>query len=61
MALAFGPGLSAFIAMVITDLPPDESKDITWDEGAPAGDYTATVHTTAEHGVSAQVSFKITG
>lgn len=48
-------------AQVITELQPDESKTITWDEGAPAGDYTATVHTTSDQGMYAQVSFKITG
>ncbi|HEU4604981.1 MAG TPA: hypothetical protein VFS46_01955 [Nitrososphaera sp.] len=56
-----GQRYSVAAAQVITDLPPDESKEITWDEDAPAGDYTATVHTTAEQNVSAQVSFKITG
>jgi hypothetical protein len=56
-----GQRYSVAAAQVITDLPPDESKDITWDEDAPAGDYTATVHTTAEQNISAQVSFKITG
>lgn len=56
-----GQRYSVAAAQVITDLPPDESKEITWDEDAPAGDYTATVHTTAEQNISAQVSFKITG
>ena len=56
-----GQKYSVAAAQVITDLPPDESKEITWDEDAPAGDYTATVHTTAEDNISAQVSFKITG
>lgn len=56
-----GQRYSVAAAQVITDLPPDESKEITWDEDAPAGDYTATVHTTAEQNVSAQISFKITG
>ena len=55
-----GQRYSVAAAQVITDLPPDESKDVTWDEDAPAGDYTATVHTTAEDNVSAQVSFKVT-
>ena len=45
-------------AHLVTELPPDESKDITWDDNAPAGDYTATVETTdKEH--SAQIDFKI--
>jgi uncharacterized membrane protein len=48
-------------AQIITELRPDESKTITWDEDAPAGDYTATVHTTADQGITAQVSFEITG
>jgi len=55
---------SVAAAQVITELAPDESKTITWeqaDDNAPAGDYTATVHTTAEDNISAQVSFKITG
>jgi uncharacterized membrane protein len=47
-------------AQVITELGPDESKDITWDEEAPAGDYVATVETTDKE-VSAQVEFKIRG
>jgi hypothetical protein len=46
---------------VITELQPDESKTVTWDEDAPAGDYTATVHTTADQGITAQASFTITG
>ncbi len=59
-----GQKYSVAAAQVTTELAPDESKTITWeqaDDNAPAGDYTSTVHTTAEHGVSAQVSFKITG
>ena len=56
-----GQKYSVAAAQVITDLPPDESKEITWDEGAPAGDYTATVRTTAEDNISAQVSFEVTG
>jgi hypothetical protein len=49
-------------AQVITELQPDESKELTWElEGAPAGEYTATVHTTAEDNVSAQVNFEIIG
>ena len=48
-------------AQVVTELQPDESETITWDEDAPVGDYTATVYTTAEHGVSSQVSFEIIG
>jgi archaellum component FlaG (FlaF/FlaG flagellin family) len=56
-----GQKYSVISAQVITELPPDHSKEITWDDDAPAGDYTATVHTTPEDNVSAQVSFKITG
>lgn len=50
-------------AKMITELAPGESKEITWnEEGAPAGDYIATVHTTPEEeDVSAQVRFMITG
>ena len=48
-------------AQMITNLAPGESKDITWNENAPAGDYTATVHTTPDQNMSAQVIFKITG
>jgi archaellum component FlaG (FlaF/FlaG flagellin family) len=56
-----GQKYSVISAQVITELPPDHSKEITWDDDPPAGDYTATVHTTPEDNVSAQVSFKITG
>jgi predicted aspartyl protease len=56
-----GQKYSVISAQVITELPPDHSKEITWDDDAPAGDYTATVHTTPDDNVSAQVSFKITG
>lgn len=56
-----GQKYSVISAQVITELPPDHSKEITWDDDAPAGDYTATVHTTPEDDASAQVSFKITG
>jgi uncharacterized membrane protein len=52
---------SVISAQVITELSPGQSKEITWDDDAPAGDYTATVHTTPEDNVSAQTSFKITG
>lgn len=52
---------SVSAAQVITELAPGESETVTWDEDAPAGDYTATVHTSADQGISAQVSFKITG
>ena len=56
-----GQRYTVIAAQVITELAPAESKTVTWDEGAPAGDYAATVHTTADQGISAQVSFKITG
>jgi uncharacterized membrane protein len=46
-------------AQVITELRPQESKEITWEGDAPAGDYTATVHTTSDQNIAAQVSFKI--
>lgn len=46
-------------AQVVTELAPDEAKTITWDEDARAGDYTATIHTIADQGITAQVSFKI--
>jgi archaellum component FlaF (FlaF/FlaG flagellin family) len=46
-------------AQVITELGPGESKTITWKEGsAPAGNYEATVATSA--GESAKTSFEIT-
>ena len=46
-------------AQVITELGPGETKTITWkDNSAPAGDYEATVTTTA--GDSAKTSFEIT-
>lgn len=48
-------------AQVITQLESGESKTITWNDDAPAGDYTATVKTTSDQSISAQVSFKITG
>lgn len=54
-----GEGFTVAAAQVITELAPDEAKTITWDEDARAGDYTATIHTTADHGITAQVSFKI--
>lgn len=53
-----GERFSVMAAQVITELGPDESKDITWDEEVPAGDYVATVETTDKE-VSAQVEFKI--
>jgi uncharacterized cupredoxin-like copper-binding protein len=56
-----GQDYSVSAAQVITELQPDESKTVTWDEDAPAGDYTATVHTTADQGITAQASFTITG
>lgn len=55
-----GQKYSVISAQVITDLPPDHSKEITWDEDAPVGDYTATVQTTPDQDISAQVNFKIT-
>jgi archaellum component FlaG (FlaF/FlaG flagellin family) len=55
-----GDNYSVMSAQVITELAPDESKDVTWDEEAPEGDYTATVKTT-DGDVSAKVEFKITG
>lgn len=56
-----GQKYSVISAQVITELQPGESKEIMWDEDAPAGDYTATVHTTPEDNVSAQTSFTIRG
>lgn len=55
-----GENYSVMSAQVITELGLDESKDVTWDEEAPEGDYTATV-TTTDGDVSAKVEFKITG
>jgi uncharacterized membrane protein len=55
-----GEKYSVIAAQVITELGPGESKDITWDEDAPEGDYIATVETTDKE-TSAQVEFKITG
>ena len=46
-------------AQVVTELGPDESTTITWqDESAPAGDYVASIH--SSDGTSAQASFEIT-
>jgi uncharacterized membrane protein len=59
--LRTGQKYSVSSAQVITELAPDESKTITWDEEAPPGDYAGTVHTTPDQGITAQVSFKITG
>ena len=59
--VASGQKYSAMSAQVMTELEPGESKEITWDEGAPAGDYTATAHTTPDQNVSTQASFKIKG
>lgn len=56
-----GQKYSVTSAQVITKLQPGQSKEITWDDDAPAGDYTATARTTPEDNVSAQVSFTITG
>jgi hypothetical protein len=53
-----GERFSVMAAQVITELSPDESKDVTWDEEAPGGDYVATVETT-DRDVSAEVEFKI--
>jgi archaellum component FlaG (FlaF/FlaG flagellin family) len=55
-----GENYSVMSAQVITELAPDESKDVTWDEEAPEGDYTAMVKTT-DGDVSAKVEFKIIG
>lgn len=55
-----GQRYSVIAAQVITELSPGQSRDITWDEDAPAGDYIATVNT-VDRNVSAQVDFKITG
>lgn len=54
-----GHKYSVISAQVITELEPSESKKIMWDDDAPAGDYKATVSTTPEDNVSAQVDFKI--
>lgn len=54
-----GEEYSVMAAQVVTELAPDESKMITWNEDARAGDYTATIQTTPDQGISAQVSFKI--
>jgi hypothetical protein len=49
---------SVMAAQVVTELGPDESKTVTWqDESAPAGDYVASVH--SSDGTSAQASFEI--
>lgn len=56
-----GQNYSITAAQVITELSPDESKRLTWDEDAPADDYAATMQTTGERNTSAKVSFKITG
>jgi hypothetical protein len=56
-----GQKYSVISAQVITELPAGQSKEITWDDDAPAGDYAATVYTTPEDNVSAQVRFAITG
>lgn len=53
-----GQKYSVISAQVVTELPPDHSKEIMWDDDAPEGDYTATVETT-DGDVSAQVDFKI--
>jgi hypothetical protein len=56
-----GQKYSVISAQIITELEPGQSKEIEWDNDAPAGDYTATVHTTPEDDATAQVNFKITG
>lgn len=50
-------------AQVITELEPEQSKEITWqDDSAGPGDYSATVHTMPSNsGITAQVNFEITG
>lgn len=54
-----GMDYSPASAQVITELGPGEIKVVTWDDdGAPAGDYTATVRTT--DGKTAQTSFEMT-
>jgi archaellum component FlaG (FlaF/FlaG flagellin family) len=54
-----GQDYSGAAALVITELDPGETKVVTWDDdGAPAGDYTATVRTT--DGKTARTSFELT-
>ena len=58
-------------AKVMTELIPEASKTLTWNQqdgngnNVPAGDYTATVQTisssSSSQSVSAQVNFEITG
>lgn len=55
-----GEKYSMAAAQVITELDEGQSKVITWSqEGSKLGSYTATVHTTSDEGISAQVSFEI--
>jgi|SRR5581483_1922971 len=55
-----GDSYSIIAAQVITELEEGQSKVITWNqEGSKPGDYAATVHTTSDKGISAQVGFKI--
>jgi archaellum component FlaG (FlaF/FlaG flagellin family) len=53
-----GQKYSVTSAQVITELPPDRSKEITWDDDAPAGDYRTTV-STVDKDISAEVDFRI--
>ena len=51
-------------AQVITELEPEQSKEITWqDDSAGPGDYSATVHTMSSNSgiITAQVNLEITG
>ena len=51
-------------AQVITELEPEQSKEIMWqDDSAGPGDYSATVHTMPSNSgiITAQVNFEITG
>jgi archaellum component FlaF (FlaF/FlaG flagellin family) len=55
-----GGRYSVAAAQVITELGEGESKMTAWSqEGSKPGSYTATVHTTPDEGISAQVSFEI--
>src|SRR5919109_2393650 len=50
-------------AQVITELEPEQSKEIMWrDDSAGSGDYSATVHTMPSNSgiITAQVNFEIT-
>ena len=55
-----GEKYSMAAAKVITELDEGQSRVITWSpEGNKSGTYTATMHTTTDEGISAQVSFEI--